>query len=115
MWYSIQKAVDTLLQLKKYRRKAGLTQQELADETGIDRATIVRYENGSRTPPLENLKILAKYFDISIDKLTGTAEPTVPDDDDIKFAVFGDPDVTDAQFDEIKQFAKWIRERDKKQ
>jgi transcriptional regulator with XRE-family HTH domain len=33
---------------------------------------------------------------------------------DIKFAVFGDPNVTDAQYDEIKQFAKWIRERDRK-
>jgi len=102
-----------LLQLKKYRNKAGLTQQQLADKTGIDRATIVRYENGSRTPPLENLKILAKYFNISIDKLTGVAEPTIPDDDDIKFAVFGDPDVTDEQFEEIKKIARIIRERDK--
>ena len=103
-----------MLQLKKYRQKSGLTQQELADETGIDRATIVRYENGSRTPPLENLKILAKYFNISIDKLTGIAEPTKPDDDDIKFAVFGDPNVTDAQYEEIKKIARLIRERDRK-
>ncbi len=101
------------MNIKKYRKKASITQQELADATGIDRATIVRYENGTRTPPLENLKILANYFHISIDELVGTAKPQIPNDDDIKFALFGvDPaHITDAQFEEVKRFARYIHEQ----
>ncbi len=33
---------------------------------------------------------------------------------DIKLAVFGDPNATDAQFEEVKQFAQFIHARDKK-
>lgn len=35
-------------------------------------------------------------------------------DDDIKFALFGSRDVTDAQFEEVKSFARFIKERDTK-
>ena len=33
-------------------------------------------------------------------------------DDDIKFALFGGGDVTDAQFEEVKSFARFVKERD---
>ena len=105
-----------MIELKKYRKKAGLTQQELADATGIDRASIVRYENGTRNPPMENLNILANYFNITVDQLMGNDRPSIPNDDDIKFALFGvDPaNITDAQFEEVKRFARYVQEHYKK-
>ena len=33
-------------------------------------------------------------------------------DEDLKFALFGGGDVTDAQFEEVKNFARFIKERD---
>lgn len=33
-------------------------------------------------------------------------------DEDLKFALFGGGDVTDAQFEEVKSFARFVRERD---
>ena len=45
--------------LKEQRRLAGLTQQELADRTGIDRSDISKLENGSANPSLRTLKRLA--------------------------------------------------------
>ena len=54
---------------------------------------------------------LAEYFSVSTDYLLGKEEDIC--DEDIKLAVFGDPDMTDAQFEEVKQFARFIKERDK--
>lgn len=45
--------------LKEAREKAGLTQQELSEATGIARSTIANYENGKREPDIENLCIIA--------------------------------------------------------
>ena len=33
-------------------------------------------------------------------------------EDDIKFALFGGGPVTDAQYEEVKQFVRFIKERD---
>lgn len=38
----------TALQLKEWRRKAGMTQQELAQHLGLALNTISRYEQGKR-------------------------------------------------------------------
>ena len=34
------------------------------------------------------------------------------EDDDIKFALFGGGPVSDAQYEEVKQFVRFIKERD---
>lgn len=41
------------------RQEQNLTQQELADKTGIDRSDISKLENGSANPSLRTLKRLA--------------------------------------------------------
>ena len=41
------------------RQEQHLTQQELADRTGIDRSDISKLENGSANPSLRTLKSLA--------------------------------------------------------
>ena len=41
------------------RQEQHLTQQELADKTGIDRSDISKLENGSANPSLRTLKRLA--------------------------------------------------------
>ena len=46
--------------LKETRRKEGLTQQQLADKTGMKRASISRIENGRGDIPLSTLH---KLFD----------------------------------------------------
>lgn len=59
------------MELKSIRISKGLTQQQLADATCIDRALIARYENGSRNPPIEKLQILADFLNVSVDTLIG--------------------------------------------
>lgn len=47
-------------ELRKCRRAARMTQQDLAEETGINRTSISEYENGHVTPDLDNLLKLMK-------------------------------------------------------
>ncbi len=57
------------MRLKELRQKRKMTQQQVADALGIDRALYVRYENESRKPPIPNLKKLSDFFGVSIDYL----------------------------------------------
>ena len=45
------------------REAAGLTQEALAQATGIGRVTIVRLENGKRAPKLSTLKAIARVLE----------------------------------------------------
>ena len=67
--------------LKKLRTEAGLTQLALQMKTGIDQAILSKYENGERTPTVENLQVLAEFFNTSLDYLmnkTNVREPYTP-------------------------------------
>ena len=46
------------------RRKAGLTQAQLAERLGWSRDTLINYENGRRTLAVERLIAIAEAFDL---------------------------------------------------
>jgi transcriptional regulator with XRE-family HTH domain len=50
------------MEVKEIRIKSGLSQQELADATGIPRGRISQWELGNGSPKKEDYDILAKYF-----------------------------------------------------
>ncbi len=58
--------------IKAARKNAGYTQQQVADATGIPRATISRLESGTRQPELENLGKLIDFYEVSADWILGT-------------------------------------------
>ena len=53
--------------IKFLRKKKGLTQQQFADEVGIKRSLVGAYEEERAEPKYELLKVIAAYFDISLD------------------------------------------------
>lgn len=55
--------------LKSFRKKANLTQKELADKLNVSVNTIQNYENGRRTPKLEVLYEISKILGINISDL----------------------------------------------
>ena len=57
--------------LKELRLENNLSQTKLANLTGLTQAAIAKWENGTRTPSMECIIILAKYFQISSDYLLG--------------------------------------------
>ena len=58
------------------RRKAGMSQEELATVVGVTRQAVQKWESGASKPDMENLTALARYFSVSLDWLiTGTEAP----------------------------------------
>lgn len=60
--------------LRKLRKKRGLTQIGLQMKTGIDQALISKYESGERIPPTDTLIILADFYNVSIDYILGRTD-----------------------------------------
>ena len=101
--------------LKSLREKRGLTQDELAKELNLSKSTISMYESGDRIPRLPTIELLADYFNVNIDVFQSSNSKKAVSDDDIKFALFdGEKGITDEQYEEVKQFAKFVKERDEK-
>ena len=55
--------------IKSLREKKLLTRGKLSDALGIKYSTLSNYENGVRQPDFDTLKMIAKYFSVSIDYL----------------------------------------------
>lgn len=53
--------------IKFLRKKKGLTQQSFADQVGIKRSLVGAYEEERAEPKYELLKVIASFFEISID------------------------------------------------
>ena len=106
--------------LKTLRKKKGVSQKDLAFFLSVSNKTVSKWEKGITSPDLSLLPPLAKYFGVSTDYLLGQSEekqpgsaPRAVSDEEIKFALFGgDGEITDAMFDEVKQFAAFIKQRE---
>ena len=61
--------------LKSLRKKAGMTQQQLADKAGIIKPVIGRYETGGSMPRDKALQNLATALNVSVSALTGSSSP----------------------------------------
>ena len=54
--------------IRELRNEKGISQQRCADDIGISRRTLQRYEKGS-LGGIEYLKKIADYFKVSLDEL----------------------------------------------
>lgn len=71
----IQRADDRLAErLRALRGEKGLSLQDLAERSGISRATLSRIENGEVSPTAETLGALAAAYAMTISRLLAPAE-----------------------------------------
>ena len=73
--------------LKKFRKKAGLTQEELAHNTGYSIMTIRRWEWGENSPRIDEVKALAKALEVTEADLLNDPPPDNTGDWVIKIKV----------------------------
>lgn len=57
--------------LKMLRKYKNLSQEKLADELNLSRSLIGMWESGQRKPSFETLELLADFFNIRLDDLSG--------------------------------------------
>ncbi len=55
-----------MIGLREIRRKKGYSQLKVAMELNISREALSYYENGKRSPDIQMLNLMSKYFDVSI-------------------------------------------------
>ena len=61
--------VETANRLMQYRKKAGLSQEELADKLGVSRQAVSKWECAESSPDTDNLIALSKIYGVSLDEL----------------------------------------------
>ena len=65
--------------LQKIRKEHGYSQEQLADELGVSRQAVSKWERGEASPDTDNLIALARLYGISVDNLLfdSSSEPAV--------------------------------------
>ncbi len=95
---------------------------ELSSKTGIDRGSISHYLKGSYKPATEKLDKIADALSVDVAWLMGYDVPMTKSspkgaisDEELKFALFGgEAEITDEQLEEVKRFAKFVKEKNQK-
>lgn len=68
--------------IKKYRKKRKITQEQLAEVLGVSDQAVSRWENGSTYPDIELLPTIALYFGVTLDEMMGME--AIKDESDIE-------------------------------
>lgn len=99
-------------------KKKGVSRTKACIDCGLSRTAWNKWQGGA-VPNGETINRLADYFGVTTDRLLGTetekdlAKPGEVSEADLKFALFGG-EATDKQLEEVRRFAQFIKERDKK-
>jgi len=79
--------IETANRLLEYRKKAGLSQEELAEKIGVSRQAVSKWERSEASPDTDNLIVLAELYGVSLDEMLGLkpakAEDVVPEKDEV--------------------------------
>lgn len=58
------------------RKKKGITQEKMAEQCGVSRGALAKWENGTSIPNLYLVDDIAKFFDVKVDELLhGNMDP----------------------------------------
>ena len=66
--------VEFRVQLRKIRMEKKKTQKQTADALGMELRSYQFYEEGRAEPSIKKLLILADFFDVSMNYLTGRTD-----------------------------------------
>ena len=102
----------------------GIKGGKMCTDLGISKGLLTDLKMGRRTGvSAATAQKIASYFGVSVGYLLGEETEKAPtesgerqvSDDDIKFALFGGGgEITDAMYEEVKQFAAFVKNRGRK-
>lgn len=73
--------IETANRLLEYRKKAGFSQEELAEKIGVSRQAVSKWERSEASPDTDNLVMLAEIYGVSLDEMLGL-KPSAETDTD---------------------------------
>lgn len=100
-------------------RQLGKKPGAVAEELGINKSNVTNWKQKGYTPRGEALQRIAEYFGVTTDYLLGKEPEEKPlrtvTDEDIMFALWGDTtDIDQADLEDVKRYAAFVRERKRK-
>ena len=57
------------MNIKHFRKRCGLTQEQLAEQLSVTRQTLAKWENGEASPTIDDCIRMADIFDITVNDL----------------------------------------------
>lgn len=81
--------------LSLLRKDHNMSQSELAEKLGVTQQTVSKYENGSREPDAETLKLLSSIFNVSIDYLLCNSDNKSEATEKISGSLNDDPELAE--------------------
>ena len=108
--------------IRERRLALGLTLEQVGDFCGVGKSTVRKWENGIiQNMRRDKIAMLAAILqmdpvDLIGDDVQTSTAPAGITDDALRFALWGGDaeQITQEQLDEVKRFAAFVRERDKK-
>lgn len=89
--------LETANRLYEFRKKSGLSQEELADKLGLSRQAVSKWERAEASPDTDNLLALAKIYGVTLDELltpNKKVEEVIKEADDEDKLIITDSGVT---------------------
>ncbi len=76
--------------IRRLRRAADMTQEQLADKLGVTYQSVSRWENGTTYPDMEFLPALSGIFGVTVDELLGCEESKKKEQINERYRVYAD-------------------------
>lgn len=95
--------------LARLRKNADMTQSELADKLNVTHQAVSRYEKGHCFPDVSILVLLAEIFDVTLDELINSGEPTKGEREILGSVALGNNDIVVNDFSDIVALAPILK------
>lgn len=66
--------IEIANRLQQLRKQKGYSQEQFADELGISRQAVSKWERAEASPDTDNLILLARLYGVSLDELLSTEQ-----------------------------------------
>lgn len=100
--------------LKRARKRCGLTQRQLAEQIGAKHNSVSNWENGQSEPDTQTIRQLCRILDVTANELIDSPSSGASGSlsrDDLKFALFEGEEATEDMLQEVLDFAQFVKEK----
>ena len=94
--------------LRDLRKEKGFTQEQLAEQFGISRRTVSRWETGSNMPDLDLLIEMADFYDVELRELLDGERKSEKMNEETKEAVFQAVDYANSETERHNKRVRFV-------
>jgi len=94
--------------IQNLRKTKGMSQEELADQVGVSRQAVSKWESEQATPDLDKVVIMSELFEVTTDYLLKGIEPVKTDDHKTMADVVDQKILTEKNGKRAKTALKWF-------